>query len=214
MTHQLEHPDSCKTRKNIFSNFLNLTRENLTINELSQNVKHDLQNILAWLIIEYVVHNLDPISVERKNCQPQNSDDEILLTDETFYVWDTEWSHPSFIIIPTDNSSQAITTISIKRDYLRITPLTIDATPINYISMFTDREGNNSFNSTFINQENLNGTGNITQQDIQTPSHFVNEEIVETMPTTTHQSISPIHPTLKTPKKKKQYFHKQLYNRQ
>ena len=136
------------------------------------------------------------------------------MTDEIFYVWDTEWSHPSFIIIPTDISSQAITTISIKRDYLRITPQTIEATPINYISMFTDREGNNSFNSTFINQENLNGTGNITQQDIQTPSHFVNEEIVETMPTTTQQSISPIHPTLKTPKKEKQYFHKQLYNRQ
>ena len=55
--------------------------------------------------------------------------------------------------------------------------------------MFTDRTGNNSLSSTFINtQENLNGTKNRTQQDIQTPSHFVNEEIVETMPTTTQQS--------------------------
>ena len=70
--------------------------------------------------------------------------------------------------------------------------------------MFTDRTGNKSLlNSTFINtQKSLNGTKNLTQQDIQTPSHFVNEEIVETMPTTTQQSISCIHLTLKTPTKK------------
>ena len=66
--------------------------------------------------------------------------------------------------------------------------------------MFNDRTGSNSFNSTFINtQESLNGTKNRTQQDIQTPSHFINEEIVETKPTTTQHSISPIHPTLTTP---------------
>ena len=127
------------------------------------------------------------------------------MADET-YVWDSEWSHPSFISIPTDTSTQAITTISINKDYLRITALTIDATPINYNSIFNDREGNNSSNSTFINQENLNGTKNLTQQDIQSPSNFVNEEIVETMPTTAQQSISPIHPTLTTPKDKNTVF--------
>ena len=44
---------------------------------------------------------------------------------------------------------------------------------------------NNSLNSTIIHNENLNGTRNLTQQDIQTPSHFINEEIVHT--TTTQQ---------------------------
>ena len=51
-------------------------------------------------------------------------------------------------------------------------------------------------------QENLNGSRNLTQQDIQTPSLFINEEIVETIATTTQQNISPIHPNLTTPKPK------------
>ena len=53
-----------------------------------------------------------------------------------------------------------------------------------------------------MQQENLNGTRNLTQQDIQTPSHFTNEETVETIVTTTQQSISPTHPNLTTPKPK------------
>ena len=61
--------------------------------------------------------------------------------------------------------------------------------------------GNNSLNSTLIQQENLNGTRILTQQDIQTPSHFTNEEVVTTV-TTTQQSISPIHPNLTTPRPK------------
>ena len=48
----------------------------------------------------------------------------------------------------------------------------------------------------------MNGTGNLTQQDIQLPSHFINEELVETIVTTTQQSTSPIHPNLTTPKPK------------
>ena len=48
----------------------------------------------------------------------------------------------------------------------------------------------------------MNGTRNLTQKDIQPPSHFLNEEIVETIVTTTQQSISPIHPNLTTPKPK------------
>ena len=54
------------------------------------------------------------------------------MADKTEYVWDPDWSHPLFINISTDISSQAITTISSNKDYLRITPLTIDATPLNY----------------------------------------------------------------------------------
>ena len=94
--------------------------------------------------------------------------------------------------IPTDISSQAISTISINKDYVRVYPLTVDATPLNYKSFFPERTGNNSLNSTFINHDNLNGTRNLTQQDIQTTSHFVSEEIVETITTTEAQSISPI----------------------
>ena len=41
-------------------------RGNLTSNEISQNVKHDQQKILAWFIIEYFVHNIDLISLARK----------------------------------------------------------------------------------------------------------------------------------------------------
>ena len=62
---------------------------------------------------------------------------------------------------------------------------------------------NNILISTVIHNENLNGTQNLTQQDIQTPSHFINEEIVHTTITTTQQSISPIHPNLTTPKTNK-----------
>ena len=100
--------------------------------------------------------------------------------------------------IPQSISSQAISTISCQRDYVKVVPLTIDATPLNYNTFLPDTR-NNSLNSTVIHNENLNGTRNLTQQDIQTPSHFINEEIVQTT-TTTQQSISPIHPNLTTPK--------------
>ena len=108
-----------------------------------------------------------------------------------------EWSHPAFISFPQSISSQAIGTISYIRDYVRVIPLTIDATPLNYNTFLPDTQ-NNSLNSTVIHNENLNGTRNLTQQDIQTPSHFINEEIVHT--TTTQQSISPIRPNLTTPR--------------
>ena len=54
------------------------------------------------------------------------------------------------------------------------------------------------------NKESLNGTRNLTQQDIQIPSHFIYEEIVQSIVTTTQQSIPPIHPNLTTPKPKNQ----------
>ena len=71
-------------------------------------------------------------------------------------------------------------------------------TPLNYNTLLPDTQ-NNNLNSTVIHNENFNGTRNLTQQDIQTPSHFITEEIVQTT-TTTQQSISPIHPSLTTPK--------------
>ena len=86
-----------------------------------------------------------------------------------------------------------MSTIQIHKDYVKVYPLTIDATPLNYNSIFPERAGNNSLYSTFLDQGNLNGTGNLTQQDIQSPSHFFIEEIVETKTTTAQQSNSPIH---------------------
>ena len=73
---------------------------------------------------------------------------------------------------------------------------------MNSNSFLPDIRQNNSFNSTLVQQENLNGTRNLTQQDIQTPSHFINEKIVETTVTTTQQGISPIHSNITTPKAK------------
>ena len=49
---------------------------------------------------------------------------------------------------------------------------------------------------------NLNGTRNLTHQDIQTSSHLTNEGVVTTVVTTAQQSISPIHPNLTTPRPK------------
>ena len=69
---------------------------------------------------------------------------------------------------------------SIHKDYVKVFPLTIDKTPLKYNSFLPDRRQNNSLKSTLVQQENLNGTRNLTQQDIQTPLHFVIEEVVET----------------------------------
>ena len=47
----------------------------------------------------------------------------------------------------------------------------------------------------------MNGTRNLTEQDIQTPSHFVGKEIVITIRTTeAQQSNLPIQPNFTTPK--------------
>ena len=115
------------------------------------------------------------------------------------YVRDPDWFHPAFLNIPQDISSQAISTISFHREYVEVIPSNIDATPLNYNTFLPDTR-NKSLNSTVIHNESLNGTRNLTQQDIQTPSHFINEEIVQTTATTTQQSISPIHPNLTTPR--------------
>ena len=163
-------------RQEIHGIQLNAIREDLTSNDITQHVKHDLQKILAWFIIDYFSHNIHLIAQTRKKFRPQNADDETVLAEQTDYVWDPEWSHESFIIIPTDISNQAISTISIHKDYVRVYPLTIDATPLNYHLFLPERTGNNSLNSTFINHDNIYGTRNLTTQDIQTPSQFVSEE--------------------------------------
>ena len=74
----------------IFSKFLNAIRESLTNDQITQNVKPDLEQILAWFIIDYFSHNIDLIEQARKIFWPQSTDDE---TDEeqSEYVWDPEW---------------------------------------------------------------------------------------------------------------------------
>ena len=186
----------------LFSAFLNTICEKFSSNEISQNVKHDLQKILAWFIIDYFTHVIDLIAQARKNSKPQSTNDDTVIAEQSDYFWDPDWSHPLFLNIPIDISSQAISTISIHKDYLKVFPLTIDATPLNYSSFLPDRRQNNSLNSTVVQQENLNGTRNLTQHDVQTPSHFKNEETVETIVTTTQQKISPKHPNFTTTKPK------------
>ena len=109
----------------IFSKFLNAIRKDLSINEITQQTKHDLQKVLAWFITDYFSHNLDLIEQVRKNFRPQNTDDETVLAEQSDYVWDPKWSHESIINIPTDISSQAI---SIHKNYVRVYPLTVDTT--------------------------------------------------------------------------------------
>ena len=182
-----------------FSTFLNAIRKNFTNNDVSQNTKHDLQKILAWFTIDYFTHKIDLIEQARKNFRPESTNDDTVIAEQSDYVWDPEWSHPAFLNFPADISSRTISTISFHKDYAKVIPLTIDATPLNYNTFLPDTR-NNSLNSTVIYNENLNGTRNLTQQDIQTPSHFINEEIVQTTVTNTQQSISPIRTNLTTPK--------------
>ena len=66
--------------------------------------------------------------------------------------------------------------------------------------MFNNKTFKNSLNSNFINtRETLNGTKILTKKDIQTPLHVINQEVAETIPTSTQESISPIHPTITKP---------------
>ena len=89
------------------------------------------------------------------------------------------------------------------KDYSRVTPFTIGATSLNYNTIIEDRTSKNSLNSTLIKtQETRNVTRNLTQQVFQTQLNFINEEVVETIPTITPQSVSSSHPTLTTPHKK------------
>ena len=85
-----------------FSKFLNAIREDLTNDDITQHVKRNLRNILAWFIIIYFSHNIDLIAQARKNFRPKNTEEETVLAEQSDYVWDPEWSHESFINISTD----------------------------------------------------------------------------------------------------------------
>ena len=70
-------------------------------------------------IIDFFTQKIDLISQARKNFRLQTSSDETVLADQSDYVWNTEWSHPLFLNIPTDISSQAISTISLTKIMLK-----------------------------------------------------------------------------------------------
>ena len=111
----------------IISKLLSANREDLTKNEITQHVKHDLQKVLARFIIDCFSHNLGFIEQTRKNFRPQKTDDETVLAEKSDCVRDPEWSHESFIIIPTVISSQAFNTISnhkimLEYIHLQLTP--------------------------------------------------------------------------------------------
>ena len=120
----------------VFSEFSIAIRENLSSNEVSQNVKNYLQKFLAWFIIDYFTHNIDLISPARNNFRPLSRNDDTVLAEQSDYVWDPKWSHPLFLNIPIDISSQAINTISIHKDYVKVIPFTVDATSLNYNSFY------------------------------------------------------------------------------
>ena len=77
-----------------FSAFLNTIREIFSSNEISQNVKHDLQKILPWFIIDYFTHNSDLIAQARRSFRPQSSNDDTVIAEQSDYIWDPDWSHP------------------------------------------------------------------------------------------------------------------------
>ena len=85
------------------------------------------------------MHKLDLISTGRQSLRPQTSDGETISADQTDHVWDPEWSRLLFANKLNDISSAAIAIISLHKDYLRVTPLTVDATPLNYNTIFNDK---------------------------------------------------------------------------
>ena len=143
--------------------------------------------------------------ISKKTFRTQTNDQSI-LADKTNNVWQPQWCHLLFFSKLNDISSEAIATISVHRDYLGVNVLLSLTDTLKYNTIVNDRTSNNSLISNFIKtQETLNGTINLTQQDIQTPSHFVNEEIVESLPTTTQQNFPPFaqnlrHHTKKNPR--------------
>ena len=133
-----------------FSTFLNAIRENFTNDDVSQNNKHDLQKILAWFTTDYFTHNIDLIEQARKTFRPQSTTDDTVIAEQSDYVWDPEWSHPAFLNFPADISSQAINTISFHKDYVKVTPLTIDTTPLNYNTFLPDTRNNSLISKVYI----------------------------------------------------------------
>ena len=52
----------------------------------------------------------------KKKFRPQTSEDETILADRTYYLWDPEWSHLLFVNIPNNILSAAIATVSVHKD--------------------------------------------------------------------------------------------------
>ena len=151
----------------IFSKLLNLISGNLTSNEISQKAKHDLQKILAWFIIDCFVHNIDLIALSRKSFRPQNSDNETVLADEIDYNRDPDWSHPLFIKTLTDISSQAVTTIFIKKDNVKITHLLLMQHPAS-----STKNNSSILTSPFITTEVIYIYDRFTKRHLDT-SHYI-----------------------------------------
>ena len=110
--------------------------ENFTSNEISQYVNTIYKKNPSMVHIDYFTHNPDLIAQARKKFRPQSTNDDTVIAEQSDYIWDPELSHPLFLIIPIDISSQAISTISIHKDYVKLFPITIDATPLNYNSFY------------------------------------------------------------------------------
>ena len=85
----------------------------------------------------------------KTNFRPQTSDGETISADHTDYAWDPECSHLLFLNKLNDISSAAIDTVSVHKDCLGVTPLTIDATPL----IFNDKTSKKSLVSKFINRQ-------------------------------------------------------------
>ena len=69
-----------------FSAFLNTSRKKFSNSEVSPNVKHDLEKILAWFIIEYFAHIMYLIAQARKNFRAQSTNDDTVLRTIRLYL--------------------------------------------------------------------------------------------------------------------------------
>ena len=69
-----------------------------------------------------------------------------------------------FFHIPNDISNAAITTNSIYRDYLRLTPLTTDTTLSNYSTIFKESFFHQFSKFNTKSKKSLIGTTNLTRQ--------------------------------------------------
>ena len=94
-----------------------------------------------------------------------------MQADKTDYAWYPEWYYFLYFIIPNNFSRAASATFSVDKDYSKNTLVKTNTPPLIYNTMFNDMLFNTSLNSTFKNtEENVNGTINLTQQNVQTAS--------------------------------------------
>ena len=108
-----------------------------------------MQKFPEWFIKECIQHNLDLISQARKIFRPQN-DDETVLSDETDFLWNPEWSQVLFFNVPSNNWKAAVATISILRDCLKVTLLKTGNTSFIYNARLNEKQFNHTLNSWFM----------------------------------------------------------------